>query len=304
MDESRVFRSGFVTMIGKPNVGKSSLVNALAREKVAAVSAKPQTTRSAVRAVMTDDDAQAVFVDTPGIHRPRHRLGEYMMRQAADALDGVDVVCYVTEAGRPLGPEGQSALELAAEAGCKRILIANKIDRVSDPELFWQHLPEIADRLRPDAVVPVSAKEGTNLDVLAGEIKRLLPEGELIYPEDTLTDATERFLAEEIIREKIFDATEQEIPHSVAVVVEEFKSPDEYPDRSDLYIRADIIVERPGQKAILIGSGGRMIQAVGKASRREMAERFGWPVKLDLWVKVRPGWRKTDAGLARAGYRG
>lgn len=301
--EEKIFRSGFVTMIGKPNVGKSSLVNALAREKVAAVSGKPQMTRSAVRAVFTDDEAQAVFVDTPGIHRPKHKLGEYMMRQAEDALEGVDVICFVTEAGSALGPESSAALALASAASCRKIMVANKIDRVSDMERFWKYVPQVADVLHPDAIVPVSAKEGTNLDVLAGEIKRLLPEGGLIYPEDTLTDATERFIAEEIVREKIFDATEQEVPHSVAVVVEEFKSPDEYPDRQDLYIRADIIVERPGQKGILIGDGGAMIKAISRASRREMSERFGWPVKLELWVKVRPKWRRTDIGLQRAGYR-
>lgn len=297
-----MFRSGYATLVGRPNVGKSSLVNALLREKVAAVSSRPQTTRDAVRCILTTDSAQIVFVDTPGVHRPRHRLGEYMMREVESALDGVDAICFVEEAGREMDPRSEEIASMLSGISIPKILVVNKIDRLSDPESFWRYLAPLTDAVIPAAVVPVSARTGTNLDVLTEEIARLMPEGDLIYPEDMLMDATERFLAEEIIREKIFEQTDQEVPHSVAVVVEEFKSPDEYPEMKVAMIRADILVERPGQKAIIIGDKGARIKAIGTAARLEMKERFGWPLRLELWVKVKPAWRKSDREIARAGY--
>ncbi|MDR1943492.1 MAG: GTPase Era [Synergistaceae bacterium] len=300
------FRSGFVTFVGRPNVGKSSIINALLREKVAAVSSKPQTTRNAVRCILSAEDCQIVIVDTPGLHKPRHALGEFMMREAKDALSSVDAVCLVTEAGRPLDAMDEAVLTMLEEVGAPILLAANKIDLCGGrrgEENFWRFLAPVQERVKPVAVVPVSARDGTNLDVLKEEIAKLLPEGAPIYPEDVLMDATERFLAEEIIREKIFEATEQEVPHSVAVIVEEFKSPEEYPDLKTAEIRADIIVERPGQKGILIGGGGAKLKAVGSAARREMEERFGYPVFLQLWVKVKPDWRKSSREIERAGYR-
>ncbi|MDR3321598.1 MAG: GTPase Era [Synergistaceae bacterium] len=304
--DGKKFRSGLVTFLGRPNVGKSSIVNALIREKVAAVSSKPQTTRNAVRCILTTDDCQIVIVDTPGLHKPRHALGEFMMNEARGAMESVDAICLVVEAGRPLDPAGEAVLGLVENIGLPILLAANKIDRCRGKrgeEEFWRFLAPLQERIKPVSVVPVSAKEGTNLDVLRDEITKLLPEGEPIYPEDILMDATERFLAEEIIREKIFEATEHEVPHSVAVVVEEFKSPDEYPDMKRGEIRADIIVERPGQKGILIGGGGAKLKEVGTAARLEMEERFGYPIFLQLWVKVKPDWRKSPKEMERAGYR-
>lgn len=297
------FKSGFVTLAGRPNVGKSSLINALLHEKVAAVSSKPQTTRNAVRCIMTTDDAQVVFVDTPGLHKPKHKLGEFMMQEATDALGSVDVICLVVEAGRDLDPAGESIVEYLEGFNIPIILVINKVDKLRDKEDFWRYLAPLQERIKPAAVVPVSALNGTNLDVLIEEIVRLLPEGEPIYPEDMLMDTTERFLAEEIIREKIFEVTEQEVPHSVAVVVEEFKSPDEYPEMKTAEIRANIIVERPGQKGIIIGDKGVKLKEIGTAARVEMAERFGYPIFLQLWVKVKPGWRKSRQEIERAGYR-
>jgi GTP-binding protein Era len=298
-----IFRSGYVTLVGRPNVGKSSLINALLREKVAAVSSCPQTTRSAVRCVLTTDEHQIVLVDTPGVHKPKHALGEFMMKEASGAIGMVDVICFVVDAGHGPGRICEEPLDSLAGCGIPVILVPNKIDRVRNMEVFWKYLALLQDRIRPVSVVPVSAMNGTNLDVLKSEMARLLPEGELIYPDDILMDATERFLAEEIIREKIIGLTEQEVPHSVAVVVEEFKNPEEHPDMTGIEIRAVIIVERPGQKGILIGENGSMIKAVRSAARAEMKKRFGYPVSLELWVKVKPGWRKSRIEIERAGYR-
>lgn len=299
----KTFRAGFATLVGRPNVGKSSLINALLHEKTAAVSDKPQTTRNAVRCILTTETSQIVFVDTPGLHRPKHKLGEFMMREAESALSEVDVVCFVVEAGHTPDDEDIRAAELVNTSPAPKILIVNKVDKLRDKEDFWRALPAVTDLIKPSAVVPVSAREGTNLDVLTEEIAKHLPTGELLYPEDMLMDTTERFLAEEMIREKIFHATEQEVPHSVAVMVEEFKSPDEYPDMKTAVIRANILVERPGQKGILIGAGGSKLKEIRRAARLEMQERFGWPVELQLWVKVKPGWRKSDVEMARAGYK-
>jgi GTP-binding protein Era len=298
-----VFRSGYVTLIGRPNVGKSSLINALLREKVAAVSSCPQTTRNAVRCVLTTDEHQIVLVDTPGIHKPKHALGKFMMKEASGAIGMVDVICFVVDAGRGPGRLREEPLDSLAGCGIPVILVPNKIDLVRNMEVFWKYLALLQDRVRPVSVVPVSAMNGTNLDILKSEIARILPEGERIYPDDILMDATERFLAEEIIREKIIRLTEQEVPHSVAVVVEEFKNPEEHPDVAGIEIRAVIIVERPGQKGILIGENGSMIKAVRSAARAEMKKRFGYPVSLELWVKVKPGWRKSRVEIERAGYR-
>jgi len=300
------FKSGIVTLVGRPNTGKSSLINALLREKVAAVSSKPQTTRNAVRCVLTTEEAQIVFVDTPGLHTPKHALGEFMMREASDATSAVDVVCFVMEAGKELDEASEALLAPLLERNVPIVLVLNKIDRLRGArgqEIFWRAMNQVQEKINPSAVVPVSAKERTNLDVLQEELIKLLPEGELIYPEDMLMDTTERFLAEEIIREKILLATEQEVPHSVAVVVQDFKSPDEYPEMKTAEIRADIVVERPGQKGILIGGGGLKLKEVGTAARLEMEQRFGYPVFLQLWVKVRPDWRRSSENIGRMGYR-
>ncbi|GHV31169.1 GTPase Era [Synergistales bacterium] len=300
-----IFRSGFAAFIGRPNVGKSSLINSLLREKTAAVSRKPQTTRNAVRCILTTDSCQIVIVDTPGAHNPRHALGEFMMSELGDALSSVDVICLITEAGREMDNTERSVIELVNASPLPKILVVNKIDLCGQDkeERFWRCLAPIQEMLKPSAVVPVSAKSGVNLDILRDSIAGFLPEGELIYPEDVLMDTTERFLAEEIIREKIFEATEQEVPHSVAVAVEEFKTPDEYPELRRAEIRADIIVERLGQKGILIGEGGAKLKEIGSAARAEMEARFGYPMVLRLWVKVKPGWRKSSKEIARVGYK-
>ncbi|MDR1579223.1 MAG: GTPase Era [Synergistaceae bacterium] len=302
MREIPVYRAGYVTLIGPPNAGKSSIINALLGEKVAAVSDKPQTTRNAVRCVLTTDAYQIVVVDTPGVHEPRYVFGEFMAREIEKALGTVDAVCLVADITKPLDGSVREISARVARSGVPLVLAANKIDKLRDKEDFWKYLETFQARLKPSSVVPVSALKGTNISELGDELAKYLPEGGAIYDGDVLMDATERFLAAEIIRERVFEAVEQEVPHSTAVNVEEFRSPDEYPGMKRASIRADIIVERPGQKGILIGQGGRVLKKIKAEAKREMERRFGWPVTLDLWVKVRPGWRKSNEGIRTAGY--
>ena len=303
MSEQSVFKFGFVVLLGRPNVGKSSLINALLREKVAAVSDKPQTTRNAVRCIHSTETAQIVFVDTPGVHTPRHALGNYMMHEVEEALQEVNAVCFVVEAGRNrLDPQEEQIISILETSDLPVVLVINKIDALRNKEALWKTVELYQERLHPVAVVPVSAKDGTNLDDLLEELAKILPQGEPLYPDEVLMDSTERFLAAEIIREKIFALTEQEVPHSVAVVVEDFKNPEEYPELKTAQIRATIVVERAGQKGILIGAKGERLKEIGSAARLEMEERFGYPIFLELWVKVKPGWRKSPDELRRLGY--
>ena len=304
MSEAPAYRAGYVTLIGPPNAGKSSIINALLGEKAAAVSGKPQTTRNAVRCVLTTDAYQIVVVDTPGVHKPRYTLGEFMAREIERALGTADAVCLVADVTKPLDDSVREISERVARSGVPLVLAVNKIDKLRDMEDFWKYLETFQEKLKPSSVVPVSALKGTNIRELGEELAKYLPEGGAIYGGDVLMDATERFLAAEIIRERVFEAAEQEVPHSTAVNVEEFRSPDEYPGMKRASIRADIIVERPGQKGILIGQGGKMLKKIKAESKREMERRFGWPVALELWVKVRPGWRKSSEGMRTAGYAG
>lgn len=297
------FRSGCVALLGRPNVGKSSLANALVGEKVMAVSPKAQTTRHAIRGIVQGDGYQIVLVDTPGVHEPRHDLGRFMISQIRAALEDVCGICFVVDAtSKGISSLDRRVLEWIQEAGRPALLCVNKVDLLARKDDFWDVVALYQDQYRFDAVVPVSATQGTNLDVLKEAMVKWLPESLPLFPEEFLIDRTERFLAEEIIREKIFLAVEEEVPHCVAVVVESFKSPDEYPDRKRLAVRASIVVEKEGQKGIIIGANGRMIKAIREAAESDMERAFGYPVDLDLWVKVRPKWRKNPSMLRHMGY--
>ena len=301
--EENGFRAGYVALLGRPNVGKSSIINALLKEKVAAVSPKPQTTRNAVRCIYSTEKEQIVFVDTPGIHKPQHALGDFMMQEATDALGQVDLICYVVEAtDRSIGEKDEMILSVLREIKLPIILIVNKIDQLSDPEHYVKTAKIYEERVSPIAVIPISAKKSLNLEIMASEISSYLPIQEAIYPQDMLMDSTERFLAAEVIREKIFYFTEEEVPHGVAVLVEEFKSPEEFPELKTCEIRATIIVDRPRQKGIIIGKAGSKLKIIGTAARRDLEEKFGHQVFLQLWVKVKPGWRKSQEELRRLGY--
>ena len=299
--ERRDFKCGAVALVGRPNVGKSSLINALLKARVAIVSPKPQTTRNAVRCIYNDDRAQIVFTDTPGLYRPKEKdkLGRFLVGSAAEALDDADAALWLVEAGdRKLRPEDLEAARVLAEADLPVVLVVNKADTADPEEAF-----RLYEGVRPFVgKLAISAKLGRGLEALIGLLLPLLPEGTPWYDPDVLMDSTERFMASETIRGKVLSLLRDEIPHCTAVEIDEYKSPEEYPDRKRLYIRASLIVETEGQKAIVIGAGGKMIKKIGRSARAELEELTGLPVYLDLWVKVSPHWRQTDLVLRRLGY--
>jgi GTP-binding protein Era len=299
-------RCGVVTLVGRPNVGKSSLVNALLKSKVAVVSPKPQTTRNAVRCIYNDDRAQIVFTDTPGVHIPKDKLGRFLVDSVNDALNNADAVCYLVEAGdRKIGPEDREVLAALAEVRCPVVLAANKCDRLKkNPDVSAAiKVFELYGGERSFAGrVALSATEGRGVAALIDVLLPFLPEGEPWYDPDILMDSTERFMAGEIVRGRVLSSLRDEVPHRVAVEVEEYKSPDEYPERRKLYVRASLVVETAGQKAILIGESGSMLKKIGQAARIDLEKTTGHSVYLDLWVKVSPRWRQSDLVLRRLGY--
>lgn len=291
------YRSGFVALLGRPNVGKSSLINMLLGRKIAIATMKPQTTRNAIRAILHGPEAQLVLVDTPGIHRAQTKLGERMVKTARAESRDVDGLWHVVDISHPPHEEDAWAARLCKNPDLPAWLIANKADLVMHAQ----------DRLAPYLALAaytryflVSAKTGLGIEDLKREAWQALPEGAPYFPEDMVTDQPEDFYVGEIIREQVLLATRDEVPHSVAVVVEERvpRSP------QMMYVRALVVVERESQKAILIGQAGRMLRQIGQASRRELEQYYGHAVYLDLWVKTRRGWRNQDDWLRRFGYSG
>ncbi|MCD6551623.1 GTPase Era [Thermotoga sp.] len=283
-------KSGFVALAGKPNVGKSTFINTVFGRKVVIVSDKPQTTRNRINCIYTDDDAQIIFVDTPGIHKPLHRLGEYMVKAAVQALKGVELVLFMLDAADGFTKTDERVANIVNESKTKTILAVNKIDVAGEEKA--KSVGELA-KSRVENIVSVhyiSALKGIGVSEVLEKIKEELPEGPQYYPEDMVTDRPFSFMAAEIIREKIFHLTHQEVPHSAAVVIEEVK------DRPNgvLYIRATIYVERESQKGILIGKGGSMIKKIGTLAREEIEFLAGRKVFLDLNVKVKEKWREKD----------
>ena len=298
-DSGKLIRCGIAALVGRPNVGKSSLINALLKSKVAIVSPKPQTTRNSVRCIYNDKRSQIVFTDTPGMHIPKDRLGRFLNDSIDDVLEGADVVCYLVEAGdRAIGLEDREALARLESVEKPVFLVVNKSDG-RDPAAASR----LYGRARDFAgEIALSAKTGKGVPELIDLILPFIPEGQPWYDPDILMDNTERFLAAEVIREKVLLLLRDEVPHCVAVEVEEYKSPEEYPDRDRLYIRASLIVETPGQKGILIGASGGMLKKIGKGAREELERLTGFPTCLDLWVKVSPRWRQSSLVLRRLGY--
>jgi GTP-binding protein Era len=298
-------RRGLVALVGRPNVGKSSLVNALLKDKVAVVSPKPQTTRNAVRCIYNDEKAQIVFTDTPGIHLPKDKLGRFLSDSVKDTLDNADAVCWLVEAGdRKIGVEDREVLRALSDVSCPVVLVVNKCDRwKGGSQNDSNRVEALYDGVRSFAGhVLLSAKSGKGIDALVALLLPFLPEGEPWYDPDILMDSTERFRTGEIIRGQVLSSLRDEVPHCVAVEIEEYKSPDEYPGRSKLYVRASLIVETTGQKAILIGESGKMLKKIGQAARIDLEKATGHPTYLDLWVKVSPRWRQSDSVLRRLGY--
>jgi len=296
-EKEKIYKSGFVAVIGRPNVGKSTLLNHLVGQKIAIVSDTPQTTRNKILGILTLPDAQILFLDTPGIHKPQHKLGEYMMKSAQQTLREVDLILFVSDVSESFGPGERFILNMLEEQTIPVVLVLNKVDLIPREKLLpiIQQYSTLRDFT---AVVPVSAATGENTERLLDVIKGNLDEGPQYYPEDEVTDQPERVVAAELIREKIFRLTRDEIPHSTAVEVEEMKTR----DNGDVFLRATIYVERESQKGIIIGAGGVMLKEVGRLARLEMENIFGSRFFLDLWVKVKKDWRNKEGSLSMFGY--
>jgi GTP-binding protein Era len=292
--QSNDFRSGVVPIIGRPNVGKSTLLNRLVGEKIAIISPKPQTTWYRILGVKTLPSAQILFFDTPGIHDASSKLNRYMLTVAKGALHDADVILHMVEAPDPFPAEEQQILELLDGINTPVILVINKADLLKgDVAVAKQALP-----FPYAAVIRISALVGTGVDHLEGEVVSLLPPGPPYYPADVMTDQTERFMAREIIREKIFHLTRQEIPYSCAVVVEDFKER----EAGAIWIRATINVEKDSQKGILIGKGGNKLKEIGRQARIDLEKLLGARVYLDLWVRVQKDWTKKEYALREFGF--
>ncbi|GBC82483.1 GTPase Era [bacterium HR10] len=292
----RVTKSGFVALIGRPNVGKSTLLNRLIGQKIAAVSDKPQTTRWRIRGILTRPEGQIIFVDTPGIHKPIHRMNERMMRAVEAAIADVDLLLLMTDVTESFGSGDRFVLEMVKRAGKPTFLLLNKIDRLKDKR---QLLPLI-DRYRREydfvEYLPISALTGEGVDLLLQSLFEHLPEGPLYYPEGEITDQPERVLVAEIVREKLLMVTREEIPYVTAVYTESFKE-----ENGLLRIHCVILVERESQKPIIIGKGGERLKRIGTLAREEIEFLFGKKVFLELYVKVREKWRENDALLTQLG---
>ena len=287
----------FAAIVGRPNVGKSTLLNLMLGKKVSIVSNKPQTTRTRVTGIMTKDDTQYVFLDTPGIHKPQDKLGSFMVKAANSAIGDVDVVLWIVEAGDKIGPVESSLIKKFASGDVPVILLINKTD-VSNATEVAETILRFSSKCDFDAVIPISAKTGDGTAEIFGEAEKFAAEGEWIFPDDMFTDMPERFIASEIIREKLLRTLDKEVPHGVAVVIEDFSESDEM-----ISIRAEIFCEKESHKPIIIGKGGRTLKLIGTRAREEMEKFFGVKVFLDLWVKVKENWRQSQADISRFGFR-
>lgn len=292
------FYSGFVSLVGRPNVGKSTLMNRLIGEKIAIISNKPQTTRNRVQSILTKDGFQIVFIDTPGIHRPRHKLGEYMVKSAETTLNEVDAVLMLIEPTDKILEADRLIIEKFAKVKSPVILVINKIDTVERERVFkvideYRKLYDFAE------IVPISAFEGTNTDELLSVIRKYLPEGPRYFPSDMVTDQPERQIASEIIREKALRLLEDEIPHGIAVEITEMKKRKE---GNLVDVRATIFCEKDSHKGIIIGKHGDMLKKIGTKARGDIERLLGSPIYLELWVKVKKDWRDSDFLLKNFGY--
>ncbi|MCS1350476.1 GTPase Era [Mechercharimyces sp. CAU 1602] len=299
MQVSETYKSGFVALIGRPNVGKSTLMNHFLDEKISIMSDKPQTTRNQIRGVLTSDEGQIIFLDTPGIHKPKSRLGDFMVRTAQDTFNEVDLILFLVDAEEGLGGGDRYIIESLKKVSTPVFLVLNKIDRVH-PEKLLPLIDQYRALMEFQEIIPISALQGSNTGSLKELILHLLPTGPQYYPSDQMTDHPEQFIVSELVREKVLRLTHEEIPHSVAVVVDEMSK---RKGKDLIFIRCTIFTERKTQKGILIGKQGALLKEVGLQARTEIERLLGSRVFLDLWVKAKKDWRNEVNMLKQFGYR-
>jgi GTPase len=292
------FKSGFVSIIGRPNVGKSTFLNHVIGQKIAIMSDKPQTTRNKIQGVYTESDSQVIFIDTPGIHKPKHKLGDFMMKVAQNTLKEVDIVLFMINAEEGYGRGDEFIIERLETTNTPVFLVINKIDQIHPDQLIllidqYKNLYDFKE------IIPISALQGNNVETLLKQIKAYLPEGPQYYPADQVTDHPERFIVTELIREKALHLTREEIPHSIAVVMDSMEKRE---NGNTVYVGATIIVERDSQKGIIIGKKGSMLKEIGQRARGDIEALLGSKVFLELWVKVQKDWRNRTTQLRDFGF--
>lgn len=295
--ETKKFLSGFIAVIGRPNVGKSTLINHIIKEKVTIVSDKAQTTRNRILCIHTDENSQMIFLDTPGIHKPKHKLGEFMDDAAYQSLKDIEAVLFLVAGTDKKGPGDMFISEKLKNCTVPVFLLINKIDLLTKEQVL-QAIMSYRELYPFAQIIPISAKRGENVDVVLDELKQILPEGPKYFPDDMITDQPERLLVAEIIREKLLLVMNEEIPHAIAVYVEEMKTR----SKNKVYIRTNIYVERNSQKRIVIGKNGSVLKEVGALARQDIETLLGSSVYLDIWVKIKADWRNKVAALRELGY--
>ncbi|HAB32660.1 MAG TPA: GTPase Era [Exiguobacterium sp.] len=293
------FKSGFVSIIGRPNVGKSTFLNRVIGQKIAIMSDKPQTTRNKIQGVYTTEDVQTIFIDTPGIHKPKHKLGDFMMKVATNALREVDAILFMVNVTEPKGKGDDFIIEKLKELDTPIILVMNKVDLIH-PNDTPPIVESYKNELEFAAVVPISALQGNNVGPLLEEIAKILPEGPMYYPADQVTDHPERFIISEMIREKVLQKTRDEVPHSIAVAIDQIKTRE---NGNMVDVHATILIERDSQKGIIIGKRGALLKEIGSEARTDIEMLLGTKVYLNLWVKVQKDWRNKAGQLRELGFR-
>lgn len=297
MDEKE-FRSGFVSIIGRPNVGKSTFMNKVLGQKIAIMSDKPQTTRNKIQGVYTTDDSQMIFIDTPGIHKPKHQLGEHMMKVARNTLRETEVILFLVNVSEELGRGDEFIIDMLQNTKTPIVLVMNKIDLVH-PDKLIQQIEVYKDKLEFSDIVPISALQGNNIEKLLEVIEGYLPEGPMYYPADRVTDHPEHFIVSELIREKALHLTSQEIPHAIGVEIDRMKAD----EKGTVHVSATIYVERNSQKGMVIGKNGKMLKEIGKLARADIENLLGSKVFLEVWVKVQKDWRNKTQFIRSLGYK-
>ncbi|MFP4660715.1 MAG: GTPase Era [Halanaerobiales bacterium] len=291
------YKSGFISIIGRPNVGKSTLLNRLIGEKIAITSSRPQTTRNKMQGIYTDEKGQIIFVDTPGIHKAKNKLDNYMLEQAYKSLEGMDLIVFLLDASTYFGKGDDFILRQLKGSKTPVLIVINKIDKIDKATLI-KRISEYEEKTGRE-VIPISAQTGENIDTLIDTIYTYLPEGPQYYPPDMITDQIEQFIIAEMIREKIFHLTREEIPYGVAVLIEEMKER----ENGLFYIRANIYVEKKSHKGIIIGKNGKRLKEIGLRARKDIEKLLQTDIYLDLWVKILKDWREKEALVSRMGYK-